>query len=152
MLVLTSEAPAAFDRFLASWGVDPDTLDAVTAVDVMLEWYQFERAEDVVALDEDGDLLLFQWGSYDWGEGRSFQYEIVRQLIVAEDDDGIWQLSVTLYYPESEETQALGAGHRWCPHPRGADDFRGSIESTDATAYAHRAPPSRIDVRFAQAG
>ena len=44
-------------------------------------------------------MLLHQWGTYDWGEGPSFQFDITRQLIsVAGADDDMWQLSVTLHF------------------------------------------------------
>ena len=29
-------------------------------------------------------MLLYQWGTYDWGEGKYFQIDITRQFILGE--------------------------------------------------------------------
>jgi hypothetical protein len=34
----------------------------------MIEFYVDVRADDV-RLDDDGDMFLFQWGTWDWGDG-----------------------------------------------------------------------------------
>jgi len=93
-----NDARAAFDGFVSAAGVDLADLAAADAVDLMLEWYSVERADDA-DLSDGGDMLLYQWGTYDWGNGPSFQLDITRQLIaVAGSDDDIWQLSVTLHF------------------------------------------------------
>jgi hypothetical protein len=55
-------------------------------------------------------MLSFQWSSYGWGEGSSFEYNLTRQLIinsgVDRDDDAFWQLSLTLHFEPGSETDA----------------------------------------------
>jgi hypothetical protein len=46
-------------------GAQLSTLDAAFAVDAMIEFYVDVRADDV-RLDDDGDMFLFQWGTWDW--------------------------------------------------------------------------------------
>jgi hypothetical protein len=100
----------------------------------MLEFYANVRAVDV-DLDADGDMLLFQWGTYDWGNGPMFELDLTRQLIRhgAEDDD-IWQLHMTYRFAPSEESRSLGKGDRWCSRPNELADFQRFIENHPATA------------------
>jgi hypothetical protein len=61
-------------------GDDAEIADADALVGLMLDWYVSERADDV-DLSADGDMLLFQWGTYDRAKGPIFQYDITRQLL-----------------------------------------------------------------------
>ncbi len=67
----------------------------------------------------DGDMLLFQWGTYDWGAGRHFELNITRQFIEEdlEGDDAISQLSLTFRFDPTDQLEELGAGNRWCDGP-----------------------------------
>ena len=149
--MLTADAQSALERFVNVRGGDLSSIDAATAVDVMISWYESERADDVVGPEDGGDMLLFQWGTYDdQGRGRTFQYNLTRQFIRVdeEDDEEMWQLSVTLHYPRDDRAEALRSGNQWCRVPAEASVFRTYIEAADATAFARRPPPSRIEVRF----
>jgi hypothetical protein len=71
----------------------------------------------------DGDMLLFQWGTYDWGKGRHFELNITRQFIEQglEDDDAISQLSLTYRFTPNPELDALAdsnLGVMACPSCR----------------------------------
>jgi hypothetical protein len=84
-----------------------------------------------------GDMLLFQWGTYDWhdGKGPSFQFELARQFVIAgfepdRADDAIWQLRVTLHYAPSDATAAVGDGNRWCERMPDTSAFRPSPAPT----------------------
>ncbi len=57
-------------------------LTPADGIDLMTSFYLEERAEGC-GIDNDGDMLLYQWGTYDWGEGESFEFDITRQLIPA---------------------------------------------------------------------
>lgn len=45
-----------------------------------IAFYGEVRADDV-DLESDGDMLLFQWGTHDWGNGPMFEVDITRQFI-----------------------------------------------------------------------
>lgn len=145
----TADAPASFERFLAARGLTVHTLDAGTAVDAMTAWYAAERAGDTDPAN-DGDMLLFQWGTYDWGEGRAFEFDLTRQLVArgAEGDDDLSQLSLTLRYAESEATAILGSGDLWCERPDEAAAFRASVTGHAATGWAQGQRPIRVELAF----
>lgn len=90
----------------------------------MLTFYADVRFEDT-NLAEDGDMLLFQWGTYDWGNGRFFNAALTRQLIRgAGEDSDIWQLHLTYRFAPSDAFAGLGAGNRWCAHPAQLASFK----------------------------
>jgi hypothetical protein len=74
----------------------------------------------------DGDMLLFQWGTYDWGAGENFEIGITRQFmeLAQEDDEAISQLSLVYRFEPTEELKRLPAGNRWCDGPSEFDLVR----------------------------
>lgn len=96
----------------------------------MLEFYADERA-DGCEIDADGDMLLYQWGTFDFGNGASFQLNITRQFIQSGDDEPL-QLSLTFYYEPSAAVNAIPPANRWCHEPAGIRAFREFIEASPA--------------------
>lgn len=99
-------------------------LTPAEGVRLMLDFYRDVRAEDC-PLEEDGDMLLFQWGTHDSGEGETFQLDITRQFIHAadEDDDGMSQLSLTFHFKPTPELTELEDGNQWCNTPEEVEEF-----------------------------
>lgn len=149
----TGNAEQALRTFASAEGVDPLHVTASQLTETMTAWYEAERAEDVV-VEESGDMLLFQWGTYDWGDGEMFEVDLTRQLIAkgAADDDAIWQLSWKVLFAPSVATAGLGEGNRWCGRPSEVDAFRGFIGSSDAMRFAASHPALRAEVNYGEAG
>lgn len=128
MMTIT-EAKAKFEFLLSQ---QKDTKSPQAIVSVMLDFYRNERAEDCI-LEEDGDMLLYQWGTYDWGQGRWFAFNITRQFIPSGGkDDDIFQLSVTAMYTPSPELDAMKSGNRWCGSLDELDSFEQFVASSEA--------------------
>jgi hypothetical protein len=152
----TADCRHAFEEQLASRRKTLDTIDASSAVQLMIDFYVAVRTDDV-DLENGGDMLLFQWGVHDWGGGPSFEYDVTRQLIgevVDENDadDAFWQLSLTLHFVATREAQAIGSGEHWCARLDGVDEFRNFIRDCAATALARRGAPQRVELSFEPAG
>lgn len=83
----------------------------------MLAFYQ--STKPIGCDGPNGDMLLFQWGTYDWSAGRHFELNITRQFIEEDlqDDDAISQLSLTFRFDPTGQLEELGAGNRWCVGP-----------------------------------
>lgn len=107
-----STSAAAFEDFVEGNGASLLGLTLRAGVMQMLAFYQ--KVSPNGCDGDEGDMLLFQWGTYDWGEGPHFEVNITRQFIESalEDDDAISQLQLTFNFPESASTAALGSGNR----------------------------------------
>jgi hypothetical protein len=141
-----SSALHAFQDFLTAAGLSLDTLTPGQATDSMIQFYKQLRA-DACDFESDADMLLFQWGVYDWGAGEFFEYNITRQLIYPEtipadaalpdDGDGeeeiFGQLSLTLKYAPTSELRAIPSGNRWCHDLADLSTFTTFIVDCEAT-------------------
>lgn len=120
----SEDARNAFVRFLDYHGTDADLRDPVAAFRLACAFYETERVVDC-DLEADRDMLLVQWGVYDFGDGPWFRFNLTRQFIPGlpsvdspmESDFPIWQLSWTLFLSPSEALAALGKTNRWCNRP-----------------------------------
>ena len=140
----SDEALHAFERMLESRGASIDKLSVRDGMEAMFEFYRIIRADDC-AIDSDGDMLLFQWGTYDAGRGRRFELDITRQFIPegAADDD-IWHLSLTYVFPPNE----IASGDRWCTAPDELDEFANFVRSSAAYLAASQLTPDRVELDF----
>jgi hypothetical protein len=133
-------------------GTSMSSLMPAQGVRLMLDFYRDVRA-DGCELDEDGDMLLFQWGTYDFGEGRLFQFNITRQFTVAEPEDGdddsaTSQLSFTFHFMPSAQLDALEDGNRWCSSPAELEDFEEFITDGDAHRAVATARPAKVTLEY----
>ena len=128
-------------------------LTPVQGIRLMLDFYKEVRAEDCEP-DEDGDMLLFQWGTYDWGQGRAFQFDITRQFIVSEDEDNdaISQLSFKFHFMPSAGLDAIKGGNRWCSGPDELADFEAFIIASDAYRAVQALQPSKVTLEYGITG
>jgi hypothetical protein len=114
--MLIREAGARLMSMLADGGVNPA---AVTAADVFTIVEVYRRfaaipADDAAPVEEDGDGVLAQFGTYDFRGAHEFLADLTRQFLEPGDEDTpMWQLSCTLHWDPSPETEALASGNLW---------------------------------------
>ena len=60
--------------------------------------------------DENADMLLFQYGLYDWGNGKNLEIDFVRQLL---KNDNIIQIHITVKIPYAENLSNIGSYEEW---------------------------------------
>lgn len=149
-IVLTADADSEFRRFVNDRDLSVERLDAAEAATLMCDWYRTSRVDDA-GLNRDGDMLLFQWGTYSWNSDR-FSYDFTRQFIVdgGSDDDALWQLSLTLLF--DDDATEVGSGNRWCGRPNELDDFRSFVASSQATTFALSRTPVETRLTFGPTG
>jgi hypothetical protein len=115
----SSEALSTLTGMLTAAGVNlasPSGADLSKALTVFRNFSEIP-VEDVNK-EEDGDMVLFQYGTYDWGSGEFFEVDLVRRLMPPgedgeEDDDVIFQLQCTFRYVPTDSLRALGSFDRW---------------------------------------
>ena len=128
---------------LKASGTTVKGLSPEQGIELMLDFYRRERA-DGCDPDQDGDMLLYQWGEGE--EGEAFQLDITRQMIETgdEDDGAMRQLSLTFKFELTDDLRRLGEGDRWCETPDTLDKFRQFILKSKAyKAVADREPVGR---------
>ena len=132
----------AFEEFVENRSGSLPELTVRVGLAEMLSFY--ESVSPVGCTIKNGDMLLYQWGTYDWGDGSQFEINITRQFIElgAEDDDAISQLQLAFKFPPDKDTAGLGNGNRWCNSQSEIHRFREFIFSNRAfLAKADLDPP-----------
>lgn len=144
---------ARFERFLSEQRIDVASAPPEVGFEAMLRFYEVERVEGC-DIDADGDMLLFQWGTSDWGEGPEFELDLTRQVIFPdeEDDDAIWQLHLTYHYRPTIEMRALGADDRWCSAPADLPGFREFISASNPYQLLRFQPAAKVSAFYECAG
>jgi len=86
----------------------------------------------------DDDMMLFQFGVYDWGHGEHFSFDLTRKFVIAdaEDDDAISQLHCTAYYELTAALRSIGRGNRWCHSQSELPEFKAAVLASDAFRVA----------------
>lgn len=151
-------AQREFKKRLEGAGRGLEGLRVTEGIDAMLAFYRDTRVRNC-ELDADGDMLLFQWGTYEGrgataddegeegpgGEER-FTVNITRQLIPADAEDEIWQLGLTFEFePEFED---LGDGNDWCHSPSELADFQADLNDSEVIAGVRELEPLAVRLTF----
>lgn len=148
-------AESEFQRFIALHGRSVSELGVDEGITLALAFYQDHRAEHSPP-DSDGDMMPFQWGTYDWGKGEWFGFDLTRQFILNNEpqDENIWQLSLTFKFSPSAQLRSLGSGEKWCYTPRttAVEYFQGFIRNTEAFQSVRDFRPQSVDLDFECAG
>lgn len=142
-----SDSASVFRRHLLSRGVNADWATLREMIEGALSFYRGVAAAGLAA-SPDADMLLFQFGVYDWGQGEHFEIDVTRQFMLdgAEDDDALSQLRCATLFEPTAELRNVGTGHRWCQSRADLDTFREFILSSNAYAAAARSQPIWRDI------
>ncbi len=79
--------------------------------------------------DENADMLLFQYGVYDWGDGKNLEIDFVRQLL---KNDDIIQIHITIKIPYTEKFSNIDSYEEWynsATSDISIDSWRNKIQS-----------------------
>jgi hypothetical protein len=115
-----------------------------------LSFYADQPAEGLAA-DEDSDMLLFQYGCYDWGEGELFEFDLTRQFVDARKTEAgaISQLRLTAYFAPDAELRDLGRASHWCGLREGLAEFRAVVFSSPAFVLAAARARVKVEIEWA---
>jgi len=114
--MLIREAGTRSVSMLADDGVTPGAVMAADVRTIVEIYRRFAAipAGDAAPVEDDGDGVLAQFGTYDFSAAREFLADLTRQFLDSGDQDALmWQLSCTLHWDPSPETEALASGNLW---------------------------------------
>jgi hypothetical protein len=148
------EASSQFDKRLQFRGLELSHLAPNVGFSEMFAFYRDVRPVDCVPIEDDGDMLLYQWGTFDWGQGKYFNLNLTRQFIVegVEDDDAIFQLGLTFFYAPSRVLEALEQGNRWCHSPAELADFEQFVFTSSAYLVGSELTPDKVELLYEDVG
>jgi hypothetical protein len=129
-----NEVKKEFARYLATRGEAFPNMTPAPALEAVLSFYRDVRAEECDPAAGQ-DMLLFQWGTYDWGKGKHFELDITRQFMFEDgEDEDIWQFHVTFKFHPTQELVDLKSGNRWCESPEDLPSFASFVRGHPASA------------------
>jgi hypothetical protein len=143
------ELEAAFRQFAGEAGVDLDNDPHPRVFATMLRFYAEVRAEGCDPGDDE-DMLLLDWGSYDWGAGRAYEIDLTRQLVLpgrgAEED--LRELHVVYRFPNTGPLASVPQGNDWWGSPDQIDEFEEALTGNVALVAAAGAEPESVEIYF----
>lgn len=124
------------DRLVARVGNAIAAMTVGEALAQMTHFYVDERVAGV-AIDDDGDMLLFQWGCYGPRDRKVWIVDIVRQVIaVGNNDAEPVQVHLRAEIGPPDAVEGVVAGDRWCATPDAVEAF---VDELNAEAILQRA-------------
>ena len=103
--MIAQESLRTLEQRITDAGLTLNRLTVELGFAFMFEFYRLHRADDCPP-ESDGDMLLYQWGTY--GRDGCFELDLTRQFIVGDsEDENIWQLSLTFKFASIAELAAL---------------------------------------------
>ena len=116
------------------------------------ERYRLDRLSGT-DLADDGDVLLFQWGVLDWGDGLHATIDLTRQILRAATSPGgdpsIWQLHCCFRFLPTL-LNGIKNGKSWCAHPDHLSAFQAQMITVPAWQRLLNAGVVDVVVRLAR--
>jgi len=144
-----SNSSAEMIRHLAQRGLQVNNLNVDPLVSSALNFYREVRFFGLSS-EPRSDMLLYQWGVYNWGKGENFEFDITRQFIEgnAHDDEAISQMRLTAYFEPKPSLRNISAGNRWCESLAEVPEFERFVLSSAAYNSARQLTPSKIELSW----
>ena len=143
------EITHAFNSFGDGKGIKVDSLSLSDFPRLLIDYYQDVEFTEVDRADN-GDMLLFQYGTYDWGDGRYFEIGFTRQfyqIFGDAADHEVIQQSFTFYF-DPERFQHIGSFDLWSNAAATLALYEKAIASSQGyrQALGHRAERFEISI------
>ena len=127
-----------------------DDLDINEFIDIAVNLFIEIGVEGVDYSDSTSDMLLFQYGVYDWGDenGEHFSFDITRQICVSEEDEP-YQLNFTLVF-DPDSFSKIKSHDSWSDQFDSSIDFVNHIKSTAGYEAANKSEIKKVELIFGQ--
>lgn len=115
------------------------SLTLAQGVAAMLAFYETVRV-DGRPLDEDGDMVLYEW----MRRGDALHVSLVRQAMRDDVDAVIWQLDLCFEFETAPDD--LPDASRWCPTPDAIETFGAFVRESAAYRFG-MGRPARVTLK-----
>ena len=135
-----------FKKVVHSAILENPEMRVTRALELMVEFYSSSDLKNVDYTVADNDMLLFQYGIYDWhdGKGENFIVNFTRQFIVKKFwNEAFYQLRFDLYFPP-RDLRLVTSRNIWSIEKTSIIDWaadvrltQGFIQSQELTRLSH---------------
>lgn len=118
------------------------------ALEIVIDFYVNYEIKNVDSSIPDNDMLLFEYGIYDWqdGKGENFTIDITRQFYVeSKESDGFSQLHLILYFDRAE-FDSIEAANKWSIDFDSIDEWKNYVTNTEGFKLADGISSKAFDV------
>lgn len=148
--VLLKNIEAEYQRELKTILDNGKKLKADTLIELSIKLHQNVKATGVPTRIHEYDMLLFQYGTYDYDNlGKHFIFDITRQFAKEDPDSLIHQLSLTLIF-DPTNFSSLEESNFWSMDFENLDEFAHAIKNTDAYKLVKETPYKEHRLTFEQ--
>jgi hypothetical protein len=125
-------------------------LTAREGIAAMCGFYADERADGAV-IENDRDMLLYQWGIDSFNIPETFQVNITRQINVSGESQP-YQLALIFSYQPTDTLRKIDSGNQWCRSPADLPTFRRFIDSSEAIKAVADTKADQVELQLNRRG
>lgn len=109
--------------------LDRDRLDLVALLNILTKQYLNTEIQDLQNVNPDADMLLFEYGNYDWtGIGEKFNFSIKRQIFLKGIEE-CGYFGFTIYF-ETEKIGKIEEFSKWCKNKSQTANWMNEIKAS----------------------
>lgn len=141
------EITQTFNRFVQGKGLNVDDLSLSDFPRLLIDYYREVEFAEVDRAD-DGDMLLFQYGTYDLGAGRYFEVDFTRQfyqVFTDTEDHEVIQQRFTFYF-DPTSFQQIPSFDLWSNAVANVEEFEKKIGASDGYREAVQRQAARFEI------
>jgi len=116
---------------------------------LVIDFYKEYQIQNVDSTIPDNDMLLFEYGIYDWqdGKGENFTISIVRQFYIEdEESDGFSQLHLVLYFDKDEFKGVEASANKWSLDFESIDEWKQYVINMQGFKLVEEKHPHSFDI------
>jgi len=130
--------------------LNDNSLSTTLMIELSKTLFHTVKVEGLPVDEDSDDMLLFQYGIYDWGDenGEHFSLDITRQLYEPTEDEP-YQISFTLIF-DPEQFRGVKNYDCWSMNFADLDSFFAHIITTSGFMLAEAITPKSYQIHFEQ--
>jgi len=130
--------------------LNDNPLSTTLLIELSKTLFQTVKVEDLPVVVDSDDMLLFQYGIYDWGDenGEHFSLDITRQLSKPPEYEP-YQINLTLIF-DPEQFKGIQSYDCWSADFVDPESFFAHIITTDGFKLAEAITPKTYHIQLEQ--
>jgi hypothetical protein len=139
---------STFKQKVSDWITENKLLSVNDSLELVIDFFNNYSIRNVDSTIPDDDMLLFEYGIYDWqdGKGENFTIDITRQFYIEdEESDGRSQLHLIMYF-DSEEFRGIEAANKWSVDFENIEEWKNQVINTQGFKAAENKQAKAFDI------